>query len=761
MRQDVEDLCKKLEPIKPKLVKKLWRQYSTSGRTLRDIAERQIRQSYDDTFGPAFRATTEALLPPPSPGQAAGPYKIGNVLYAERQMGTFGLLDSELPQHVAIFGRSGSGKTNLAYVLIQNFLRLKKPFLVLDWKKAYRNLQNLPEGKTVQVFDPNNFRFNPFIPPPGTSPKVWARRLIEVACHAYFAGAGVSDVLIHATSEAYKNNPTPTPDLILHFTEKGQEKSRQALWKSSALRIMRAMTYGQLKTITNTSNNNQLPKLLKSHAILELDTLGSADKTFLIEAVLLWIHTYRLNQERIRGNFLHAIIIEEAHHVLLRKKQELSGDEGVTDIILREIRELGEAVILIDQHPSLVSLPALGNTYTTICFNLKTKQDIEAASKCLLLNREEEPVLGMLDIGKAVVKIQGRYQRPFLIQVPLLNLPTKPKDNQYESIFRDTVSRNTSEWLQVNPERFRTPEEQAHLDNARGVIERLAQQVETRLQYRQNASQNTLEHEQNPTLDNQNDTEHEQNPIPQNQNAREHDQNKKEHEAPFIYPRSGQNANISTSSEPVRHVPANSGTAIISKEDITSEDMKFLKAVKGNGGLTTRKLYRELDFSNDKANRIRIHLQNLKLIQPVIIQAGKTRKKLWQLTPTAKQLFPEELTGQNGRAGGKEHQYWVSQVKKRLEDKGFKVYPEQDTVDLVAVKDGKATAIEVETGKSDHVSNARTALNSGRYHKIIIVATIKDSYRKILQDLRKEGIDIGTARTTKKRVILTRATTFQ
>jgi 3-dehydroquinate synthetase len=51
----------------------------------------------------------------------------------------------------------------------------------------------------------------------------------------------------------------------------------------------------------------------------------------------LWIHHFRLSEGE-RETFKHAIIIEEAHHILLRKKQEMTGTEAVTDIILREIR---------------------------------------------------------------------------------------------------------------------------------------------------------------------------------------------------------------------------------------------------------------------------------------------------------------------------------------------------------------------------------------------------------------------------------------
>lgn len=87
------------------------------------------------------------------------------------------------------------------------------------------------------------------------------------------------------------------------------------------------------------------------------------------------------------------------------------------EITFREIREFGESLIILDQHPSQISLPALGNTYCTICMNLKHKTDINAMAQCLLLDSERD-LLGTLRVGQAIVKLQGRIARPFQIEVP-------------------------------------------------------------------------------------------------------------------------------------------------------------------------------------------------------------------------------------------------------------------------------------------------------------------------------------------------------
>jgi type IV secretory pathway VirB4 component len=321
---------------------------------------------------------------------------------------------------VGIFGRSGSGKTNLAYLLVLDLVKAGKPFLVFDWKRNYRDLLSLPQCKDLIVFTVGRnvapFRFNPLLPPPGTQATVWLKKLIEVICHAYFLGEGVTVLLMRTIDSLYKryglydDQPVriPTMSQVKDFLLERKPKGREAGWMESALRAVEVLCFGEMGYVLNSEKPIDITSLLNKQVILELDALTNADKTFLIESLLLWIHHYRMGQET-RENFKHAIIIEEAHHILLRKKQEATGEETVTDIILREIRELGEAVICIDQHPSLISKPALGNTYTTFAFNLKHRGDLAMMQDCLLLDSEQTDYLGRLEVGWAVVKLQGRW----------------------------------------------------------------------------------------------------------------------------------------------------------------------------------------------------------------------------------------------------------------------------------------------------------------------------------------------------------------
>jgi hypothetical protein len=171
-----------------------------------------------------------------------------------------------------------------------------------------------------------------------------------------------------------------------------------------------------MDTLVNTGENQNLEHLLSKTAILELDALTQQDKIFFVEALLLWIHHRRMIEKQ-RETFKHAILIEEAHHIFSDERRSLVGGQSVMEITFREIREFGESLIILDQHPSQISLPALGNTYCTICMNLKHKTDINAMAQCLLLDSERD-LLGTLKVGQAVVKLQGRIARSFQITIP-------------------------------------------------------------------------------------------------------------------------------------------------------------------------------------------------------------------------------------------------------------------------------------------------------------------------------------------------------
>ena len=423
----VRILCQRLKPILGDRMSQVFEAYCAED----DNGKQQIENYLESLSAKYFPVTLDNSQPgliPPSKEQAQGPYAIGSVVYAGKSLYDFGLRENEWIQHVGVFGRSGAGKTNVGFLILKQLQDKRKPVLVFDWKRNYRDLLALPGFKNVEVYTIGRniapFTFNPLIPPEGTNPKTWLKKLIEVIAHAYLLGNGVMYLLQQAIDSVYEETGVysgkvikwPTFRDVLEKARNRDARGREAGWLSSTLRALASLCFGDMDTLVNTGENQNLEHILSKTVILELDALTQQDKVFFIEALLLWIHHRRMVEEE-RQTFKHAILIEEAHHIFSGERRSLIGGQSVMEITFREIREFGESLIILDQHPSQISLPALGNTYCTICMNLKHKSDINAMAQCLLLDQEKD-LLGTLKVGQAIVKLQGRITRPFVIEVP-------------------------------------------------------------------------------------------------------------------------------------------------------------------------------------------------------------------------------------------------------------------------------------------------------------------------------------------------------
>jgi predicted transcriptional regulator len=427
INENIRKLCQKLKPILGSQIENLYSAYLAEDKQGKEQIQQYI-QSLCAEYLPQNLDSNNNILIPPSKEKAFGEYKLGNVSYLEEDMYEFGLKENEWIQHIAVLGRTGAGKTNTGFMILEQLKRHNKPFLVFDWKRNYRDLTAGRDFKDVEIYTIGRnitpLAFNPLIPPQGTDPRTWLKKLNEVIAHSYCLGNGVLYLLQRAVDSVYQKagvydgtvEKWPTFKDVLLEAQGMDTRGRESGWLSSTLRALSALCFGDMDKLLNTSSNKSLDHILNTSVILELDALTQSDKVFFIQSLLLWTHHKRMT-ESTREQFKHAILIEEAHHILSDQRRSLVGGQSVMEIIFREIREFGESLILLDQHPSKINLSALGNTYCTICMNLKHKTDINAVAQCLLLDAERQ-ILGQLDTGKAVVKLQGRIANAFVVNIP-------------------------------------------------------------------------------------------------------------------------------------------------------------------------------------------------------------------------------------------------------------------------------------------------------------------------------------------------------
>ncbi|MBP7936871.1 MAG: ATP-binding protein [Phycisphaerae bacterium] len=423
----VRELCRQLKPVIGARADRIWMAYVIEDKD----GKAQILDYLEVLAAQHFQGTLENEGPgllPPSTEAARGEYELGTVTYNGRDLHPLGLRESEWIQHVGVFGRSGAGKTNLGFLVVQELVKAGKPVLILDWKRNYRDLLTLPGFENTAVYTIGRavspLSFNPLIPPPGTSPQTWLKKVIAVLGHSYLLGDGVAYLLQEAIDRAFEEagvytgsvDRWPTFKEVLEILKRRQVSGREAGWMSSALRALASLCFGEMDTLVNQGHDD-IRSLLSRPVILELDALTQPDKVFVASTLVLYIHHLRMT-EPVRETLKSVLLIEEAHHILSGERQSLAGGQSVMDIAFREIREFGTGIVLLDQMPSTITASALANTYAVLCFNLKHRADVSAISQAMLLEDQEKDILGRLQVGEAVVRLQGRGVRPFMIHVP-------------------------------------------------------------------------------------------------------------------------------------------------------------------------------------------------------------------------------------------------------------------------------------------------------------------------------------------------------
>jgi hypothetical protein len=202
----VQELCRSLKPILGKKIDRLWSAYlaesDTDGKAdieqvLELLASKHLGTNYELDRSP---------FPPPAMNFAkSGDIRLGMISYANQQMYPFFLRSQRLKEHLLIAGRSGSGKTNLTFVLMEGIMAEGIKVLALDWKRGYRDLMGLyPKLRVYTVGrDISPLRFNPLIPPLGCEPHIWIKLIVDVIAGAYFGGEGVISLLVAGLDHLY------------------------------------------------------------------------------------------------------------------------------------------------------------------------------------------------------------------------------------------------------------------------------------------------------------------------------------------------------------------------------------------------------------------------------------------------------------------------------------------------------------------------------------------------------------------------------
>jgi energy-coupling factor transporter ATP-binding protein EcfA2 len=671
----VQELCRNLKPVLGKKIDGLWLAYLAESdaegkadieQTLELLAAKHLGQNYEPDRSP---------FPPPSQKFAKyGDIKVGSIWYAGKELYPFFLKSTRLKEHILVAGRSGSGKTNLAFVLMEGIMNRDIKVLALDWKRGYRDLMSRNSNLRVYTIGRNvaPFRFNPLIPPAGCESHLWIKLIVDVIASAYLGGEGVISLLVAGLDHLYSklgvfdNMPTRWPTIhdLLEWLRTTKLKGRAAMWQASAERILLGMTYGEFGAVLNTQDNSHVAELLDHNVILEMDGLSSSsDRVMFSEALTLYLYRCRLAQGP-QDRLTNVIVLEEAHNLLLRRPAE--SKESVLESSIRMVRQYGLGYVFIDQSASLLSKVAFANSYATIALNQKLRSDVQAIASAMNLTDPQRESLNTLPIGSAVVRLADEHPEPFLVKIPLCpiregSIPDKDVKSRWAGYYGDTSKNRTeqSSTEVVSPIPF----------SDRNAYTSISKKEQT--------------HPPSPT-------------------------ESKEKEG---------RSSLSFDSKP--KPPS---------KNLSREEIRFLADIVSRPLSTTVSRYQRLNLSRRRGNAVRRILISAGIIERVAIATRSGQVVLYQLTDFGRTVCSSMNIDPGSRPRESlEHKFWVHKVACYFEKKGYDVLREHPVkgngaVDILAKKPGENVAIEVETGKSDVKANIKK-IKRGGFDRIVLVTT--------------------------------------
>ena len=723
--QDIEDICKKLKPIIGEKADRLWHMYLAEDTLDRNNIATEIEICAEKYLKQKPLDHGEILLPPPSPENSKGIFCLGNVIYNKKPICPLFLRDEDFVKQVGIFSITGEGKTNLAYLLALQLLESNTPFMIIDWKRSWRNLLSLkdkhPKLKKLQVFtigrDTLPFLWNVFRPPPGANKELWISTISEALEKSHLSGPGVAYYFQKIYSKLLKG--ISGDDFYMNFFD-GQKElqnikavQRELKWKQTAQRIFQAFTMDSVKDVFNTRNPVKLEKLLNSPVIFELDLeLPKPLRIFFSEMILRWIHLYRLAQGET-DNLQHVLFFEEAHNLF--NSSPFYKDVNSIENIYREIRGFGQGIVSITQHPSLLPVELLGNCHTQIFLGLQHSDDIRTARKSLFLDYNEEEYLNMLNVGECIVKIKNRIE-PCLVKTPLVPVE--------KGLVND-------KWLKMHFLNSVFSKQFFNGKKGRSIFYSLKKNINDILSGKK-ISPNRSYKENTLLKTKENTQRYFKSQFKGNTPLSSRDSPRTISKAPQ---KSTANIRNEMPKNSKKNLPQNRLLVDIFKQPFSS----------------TIERYKRLSMHTKAGNSNRKLLISEKCIQPRKIITGQGWITLYELTGKGKMVLRDLGHELKNTSEGIAHRYWKNRIACFYESQGFDVKIEEYYVngrpDIIIIKDGKKAAIEIETGKSNFLKNIKQGLEAG-FDEIICIATTRFVEDKIKNSLREQKISDSRVKIT-------------
>jgi uncharacterized protein len=353
--------------------------------------------------------------------------------------GPLTITTESLNRHVFVTGATGAGKSQTIRGLLEN---VTVPWLVIEPAKAeYRLMSNRVTGGVVRIrpgeADAIPAGINPLEPAEGFHLQTHADLVKALFIASFRSEEPFPQVLSAALTRAYSDTGW---DLAIGETEHEPRYPSLSDLQRAAERVVAEIGYSQritddvlgfmrvrLASLRHGTSGRFLAgghpidfsKLMTRNVVLEIEDVGDdRDKAFLMGTVLIRLAEY-LRVQGERHELTHLTVVEEAHRLLRRQRDETGAAAHAVEMfagLLSELRAYGEGLIIADQIPARLIPDVIKNTAVKIAHRLPAADDREVVGATMNLSPAQSRYLVTLAPGEAAVSADG-MDRPILVKV--------------------------------------------------------------------------------------------------------------------------------------------------------------------------------------------------------------------------------------------------------------------------------------------------------------------------------------------------------
>lgn len=368
------------------------------------------------------------FAPPIDPEEAHGEIELGLVRNKYSQQISFGLRLKEMVRNVLLIGLIGSGKTTAIIKILSGLMSFMAKMLVFDIKKDFIHLPQLfPEVWKFKL-PGAGFKWN-LLQPAIRNWKRWAGILAQTIANSlgFFAGQSTEAFIYKTLLQLYSRydmNNEAYPSLLdlydfLQMKKVNKEFARGTEEYRSFERFLNRVEtlVFSFEEVVDCSKGFELAKILDHHTVFDIAELKEDCQTVFTELFLTQILGYRLEKKERGGILRNVAVLDDAKRLMPAYREDQQSAIANMSRIIAFSREFGVGFIVAECDPALLAHSAKAACYTRLCFNLTDGKDIAAAVSSLKLDPEQAAEIQRLRIGEAVVRMSGRIDRPFVIQV--------------------------------------------------------------------------------------------------------------------------------------------------------------------------------------------------------------------------------------------------------------------------------------------------------------------------------------------------------